>query len=315
MVRLILILAPAAAFGGAKAIEEILVPYAMVRQEKFFLSKRKRSVSVSIGQEHVGIAFIVIFVVLGFNLLQGLTLAGQIIQPASVATEYKNSNGVIQTYGQNGNDWYETFDWIQRETATSSVIASWWDYGYWLTLANRTIVVDNATLNSTQIGNIGAMMMSSPDYALKIASYYDIDYIVVLISAGSTNIDNDIGKIQWMVKIAEASGNLDKALGHPIESKNYFRYAADGTSIIGYDHDFFKSLIWATMTAGVDSNIVSQFQNQQIVKGAADYHPGFAPGYEIYSQIFTQAHMSGNQFVRIMHIDWNAAERLVGVSK
>jgi dolichyl-diphosphooligosaccharide--protein glycosyltransferase len=311
MVRLILILAPAAALGGAKAIEEILLPYAMVRQEKFFLSKRKRSVSVSIGTEHVGVAFIVIFAVLGFNLLQGLTISNQIIQPSSVSQSYKTPTGIVD-YG----DWFETFDWIKRETPTTSVLASWWDYGYWLTLANRTIVVDNATLNSTQIGNIGALMMSSPDYALKIASYYDIDYVIVLLAAGQTGLDNDIGKIQWMIKIAEASGNLDKDLNNPILSKNFFKYAPDQVSIQGYDKDFFKSLIWAIMTDGVDESVLNGFKGNAIVKDTLPgYTTGFAPGYEIYRQIFVESHMSANKFVRVMKIDWDAAERLVGVSR
>ena len=310
MARLIVLLAPPAILAGAKAIDEILTPYAMIRQEKFFLSKRKRSVSVSVGKEHVSVAFIVVFTVLAFNLIQGLNVSGQIIQPASIAMEYKTPQG-IQSYG----DWYETFDWLQRETPTSSVVASWWDYGYWLSLSNRTLVVDGATLNSTQIGNIGAMMMSTPDYALKIAAHYDIDYVVVLLAAGQTGLDNDIGKVQWMVKIAEDNGNLATQLGHPIQSKNFFKYASDGKSILGYDKDFFKSLIWAIMTGpGVSSQVVSSFKQQNVVKDTVT-STGFAPGYGIYSQIFVQAHMSQNQFVRVMKIDWNAAEKLVGVSK
>lgn len=311
MVRLILILAPAAALIGAKAMEETLLPYAMVLQEKFFLSKRKRAVSKSIGNEHVGMAFIVIFLVLAFNLFQGITLSSQILSPSSVTLSYKTPGGIVE-YG----DWFETFDWIKRETPTSSILASWWDYGYWETLANRTTVVDNATLNSTQIGNIGAMMMSSPDIALKIASYYDINYIIVLVSAGQSQLDNDIGKIQWMIKIGEASGSLDKALGHPIVSDDYFKYNADG-GIIGYHNKFYSSLIWAIMTHDVDDNIKTGFSSNPIVKDTIiDGGFGFTEEYEaIYSQIFVEAFFSTNKFIRVMEIDWDAAERLTGISR
>ena len=310
MARLIVILSPPAVLAGAKAIDEILTPYVMIRQEKFFLSKRKRSVSTSIGKEHVSVAFIVVGLVLVFNLLQGLSVDQQIIQPASIAMEYKTPNG-IKSYG----DWYETFDWLQRETPTSSVIASWWDYGYWLSLSNRTLVVDGATLNSTQIGNIGAMLMSSPDMALKIASYYDIDYIVVLLAAGSTQLDNDIGKVQWMVKIAEDDGNLATQLGHPILSKNFFNYASDSKSILSYDKDFFKSLIWSIMTRPeVGTSIINSFKGQQVVSSTLTT-TGFAPGYAMYSQIFQQVHLSHWSFLSVTKINWDAAERLVGVPR
>ena len=310
MIRVILIMAPAASLGAAKAIEEILEPFAMVRQEKFFLSKRKRSVSVSIGQEHVSIAFFVIFIVLGINFLQGLTVSSQIIQPASITIGFKAPNGAVTTY----DDWYQALDWLQRNTPQNSVIASWWDYGYWLTLANRTLVVDGATLNSTQVGNIGALFMETPDVALKIASYYDIDYIVVLVSQGLSNLDNDLGKVQWMVKIAESSGNIDKALGAPIQSKNFFSYDSQG-QLSGYTNATFKSLIWALMTDTSYSNsqTISNFQSQSIVSGSPDLTTGYQTGYEIYRQIFQEGHMSSNGIVNIIKINWNAARQLVGV--
>lgn len=312
MVRLILILAPAASFGAAKAVEEILYPYAMVRQEKFFLSKRKRSVSVSIGVEHVSVTFIIMFIVLGFNLLQGLTIAGQIIQPASISMEYKQPNGQIVSYG----DWYQALDWMHRNTPQNSVIASWWDYGYWLTLANRTLVTDGATINSTQIGNIGAMLMSSPDYALKIASYYDINYVVVVVAGGSVNLDNDFGKVQWMVKIAEANSNLDKVVGNPINQSNYFNFASDGKSITGYKGDFYKSLIWGIMTDNVDSNTWSNFQNNQLLTNPTQ---GYQSQYDGYKRVFQPVDMGTNgmtthNYIRIIKIDWQAAQKYYGVS-
>ena len=310
MIRVILIMAPAASLGAAKAVEEILEPFAMVRQEKFFLSKRKRSVSVSIGQEHVSIAFFVIFIVLGINFLQGLTVSSQIIQPASITIGYKAPNGTITTY----DDWYQAIDWLQRNTPQNSVIASWWDYGYWLTLANRTLVVDGATLNSTQVGNIGALFMETPDVALKIASYYDINYIVVLVSQGLSNLDNDLGKVQWMVKIAEASGNIDKALGAPIQSKNFFSYDSQG-ELSGYSNATFKSLIWALMTDTTYSNsqTIKNYQSQNLVSGSPDLTTGYQSGYEIYRQIFQEGYLSSNGIVNIIKINWNAAQQLVGV--
>lgn len=314
MARLIIIIAPPAALAGAKAIDEILLPYAKIRQDNFFLSKRKKSVSVSVGKEHVSVAFIVIFTVMAFTLLQGLTVDNQIIQPASIGLDIPQSNGTTTHLG----DWYETFNWLNRETPTTSVIASWWDYGYWLSLSNRTLLVDGATINTTQIANIGAMFMSTPDIALKIAAYYDIDYIVILLADGSLSLDNDLGKVQWMVQIAAANSNLAPDLGHPIENKNFLVYSKDGKSVIGYDNDFYKSLIWACMTSGVSQTIVNNLEQtpgSPLYSTYTGKSTGFASGYAVYSQIFTQAHMSSNSIVRIMKINWPNAEKLVGVSK
>ena len=182
--------------------------------------------------------------------------------------------------------------------------------------------MDNATLNSTQIGNIGAMMMSTPDIALKIASYYDINYIIVLVSRGQQGFDNDIGKVQWMIKIGEASGTLDHALGAPIVSKDFFNYADDNDAIIGYDNKFFSSLIWAIMTHYDDDDLVGDdiqraFSSNPVIRDTiGSYGYGFASQYEeVYSQIFKEAYFSSNQLVRVMEIDWDAAERLTGISR
>lgn len=310
MVRLILIFAPAAALVGAKALEETLIPYAQVFQERFFLSKRKRAVSTGIRNEHVGAAFVIIFLVLIFALFQGVTLSQQILQPASVSLEYNTDQGLV-TFG----DWYETFDWFQRETATTSVISSWWDYGYWERLANRTVMVDNATLNSTQIANIGAMLVGTPDLALKIASYYDIDYVVVLLAGGRQGADNDLGKVQWMVKIAEDQSNLAPKLGHPIDQENYFEFADyGGGGITGYQGDFFKSLIWAVMTEGVSETVYNNFAQNQIISEQIT-NQGFHPDYAIYKNIFKEAFMSTNEWVRVFQVDWDAAEQFVGMTK
>ena len=31
------------------------------------------------------------------------------------------------------NDWYDAMEWLKENTSEDAVIASWWDYGYWIT--------------------------------------------------------------------------------------------------------------------------------------------------------------------------------------
>ena len=69
------------------------------------------------------------------------------------------------------SDWIQTLQWVSQDTPTNSVIISWWDYGYWFAvMGNRTTVVDNATLNSTRIAEVGRLLMSNPTQAASIAA-------------------------------------------------------------------------------------------------------------------------------------------------
>ena len=36
------------------------------------------------------------------------------------------------TFHPAGNDWLETLEWIKINTPENSVVAAWWDYGYWI---------------------------------------------------------------------------------------------------------------------------------------------------------------------------------------
>ncbi|MDF2428946.1 MAG: hypothetical protein OPY07_06830, partial [Nitrosopumilus sp.] len=30
------------------------------------------------------------------------------------------------------NDWLDALDWMKKNTPKDAVVASWWDYGYWV---------------------------------------------------------------------------------------------------------------------------------------------------------------------------------------
>ena len=67
------------------------------------------------------------------------------------------------------NDWPHAMQWLKENTPEDAVIASWWDYGYWIsTLAERKTLADNSTLLDWQIRKIAAMYMSTPEDAWRI---------------------------------------------------------------------------------------------------------------------------------------------------
>ncbi len=114
------------------------------------------------------------------------------------------------------NDWLETLEWIKMNTPKDSVVASWWDYGYWIsTVAERTTLIDNATLSTWQIQKVAEIFMSTPDEAWNLLTGWDVDYVVVYVAAqrldgnydGNSlyvlNGGGDESKISWFMRIGD----------------------------------------------------------------------------------------------------------------
>jgi asparagine N-glycosylation enzyme membrane subunit Stt3 len=97
---------------------------------------------------------------------------------------------------------------------STDVVCAWWDYGYWLTLmGNVTTLADNATINTTQIENIGFIFMANETQALEMLKLYDAKYILVftVLAISSTSSGTyqaypvnlgDEGKWAWMARIS-----------------------------------------------------------------------------------------------------------------
>ncbi len=110
-------------------------------------------------------------------------------------------------------DWVNALEWISKNTPDNSVIASWWDYGYWITtLGNKTSLADNATINQTRISTIAKMFMSDEQTGIKLAQGMKADYILVYIVANRISGGNDTSfytlgsggdesKKQWFIRI------------------------------------------------------------------------------------------------------------------
>jgi len=75
------------------------------------------------------------------------------------------------------SDWIDAMDWLKHNSLEDSIIASWWDYGYWITtLSERTTIVDNATLNDWQIKKMAYALITTPENSWQILnSHYTED--------------------------------------------------------------------------------------------------------------------------------------------
>lgn len=112
------------------------------------------------------------------------------------------------------SDWINALDWISKNTPKNAVIASWWDYGYWITtLGNRTTLADNGTLNQTRIQTIAKMFIDKPEDGIKVVRQLKADYILLYIvgqrlgsgpngtSFYSLGSGGDESKKQWFMRI------------------------------------------------------------------------------------------------------------------
>ncbi len=127
-------------------------------------------------------------------------------------------------YGVSTNDWKEPLEWMKNNTPEDSVVAAWWDYGYWIsTMSDRATLVDNATLNSTKIAKIAKTLLSPPDEAWNTFQDMGADYVVVFVAGQRIdegqdepvyllNGGGDESKKQWFMRIAKVP--LQKYL-HP----------------------------------------------------------------------------------------------------
>ena len=174
-------------------------------------------------------------------------------------------------YPVSTNDWLESMEWIKTNTPKDAVIASWWDYGYWIsTLGERATIADNSTISTIVIQNLAKMLMNSPEEGWQMLRDMQADYVVVFVSGQRLTADNedqalyvlqgggDESKKQWFIRIAE------EPLMQYLQS--------DG--ITGTDY-FWNDTLLGKMFPFTPLAYINFQTNEQ----SATYQPGFTPIY------------------------------------
>jgi dolichyl-diphosphooligosaccharide--protein glycosyltransferase len=216
MVRLLVIFAPAFSLLVATGILGILKPfYTLLREAPHLAVKTKRGLA-RVSKEYSGVAIFLVFLL----ILTNLAFSPQ-------------SGGVPRVYGQAyapitisaaslpiapaapAPEWLNMLSWTQNNLQSTTVVCSWWDYGYWLgILGNVTTLADNATINGTQIENIGFTFMANETQSLQMLEKYNAKYILVFITIRIGQSSNqqyyvanpggygDEGKWMWMARIS-----------------------------------------------------------------------------------------------------------------
>ena len=186
MVRLLAIFAPAFALLAAGGVVSILKPfYTLLKEAPRIVVKTKRGIA-RVSKEYSGIAIFLVFIILLTNLAfmpqnSGIPrVYGAAYSPIAISASSLPiaPNGPVK-------EWSDMLAYTNSNLNSTDVVCAWWDYGYWLgILGNVTTLADNATVNSTQIENVGFIMMANETQSLKMLRKYDAKYILVFETLG-----------------------------------------------------------------------------------------------------------------------------------
>lgn len=231
MVRLMLVLAPAACVLGAIGISQTLKTFVGVIKQRAKESKkpqRKGAESSGIPTEVAAVMIIGIAFLLVFYTIHCIWVTSEAYSSPSIVLAARGHDGGRIIF----DDFREAYYWLSHNTPRNAKVMSWWDYGYQITaMANRTIIVDNNTWNNTHIATVGKAMASSEPEAYKIMKRLDVDYVLVIFGGVTGYSSDDINKFLWMVRIA---GSVDPKVREVdyLSPKGEYRIDREGSPIM-----------------------------------------------------------------------------------
>jgi dolichyl-diphosphooligosaccharide--protein glycosyltransferase len=290
MVRLLILLAPAFAMLASMGIIGISKPFVELLKEPPRLNVKKKFGLEHVGKEFSGAAIFLIFIVLMTNLAFAPQTGGVpkvYRQSYSPVTITAGSLSIIPN--EPVREWLDMLQYVNNFQNSNIVVCSWWDYGYWLSLlGNVTTLADNATINATQIENIGFSFMANESNSLNMLKKYNVQYVLVFVTidANGAWIDwagGDNGKWTWMAKI---SGNARQRF----IDQGFIDEASSWTNETTFGN--FTNSAWTWNDVGTNSTVYKLMSYGRIVW--ADVN-GVTPTDTTYAQpeYFTEEFFSG----------------------
>ena len=206
MVRLLVLMAPAFSLLAAIGVMGVLRPFGILLSKEPKITTKKKYGVGYVGKEFSGAAVFLVFLVLMTNFafpMQTATVYQQVDTPVTITAA-----SLPIAPNEPVREWYDMVTWVNNNLESTTVVCSWWDYGYWLTvLGNVTTLADNATVNRTQIENIGFVFMANETQALQMLKLYNVSYVLVFVTIDTQGrwVDwggGDNGKWIWMASIS-----------------------------------------------------------------------------------------------------------------
>ena len=165
-VRLLILVAPVMALLGGLALSKIMSNVRTVLMQQ--IDKKSRA---AILNKYYGILVIAIVIVamapIAYTNLRGADRPAMIVS-ASTGVNYEIP------------DWMQALAWMRDNIPQDAIIGTWWDYGYWINvIANKSVVDDNSTSNSTQIALVAEAFLNNETIALRNFKAMNVSYVVV----------------------------------------------------------------------------------------------------------------------------------------
>ena len=293
-VRLTLILAPALCILWALALVRIMRPFITLLREKPLTFKTRMRIEGHVGREFSAAFIVLIFLLLTLTFVFPSTesrLRGEpfprVLEQAYVPVTIAAASLPVKP-DQTAPDWFDTLSWMRYNLPPDAVIASWWDYGYWITtISDRRSLVDNATFNTTQIEQVGLMFMSNETGAVAVLDNFNnlgnssrarelygssmkVDYVVAFFTFN--NQGNDVGygeesKWRWMANIAFKDLNANERFGNFSLGRDWSDTNSDGQATQDelIDNPLGQSTtLYAMMQYGKSRRVTSITANEPI---------------------------------------------------
>ena len=237
-----------------------IITHEFFKKQSF--DKKKFSSSQKSITKIVYVAIIVILFIVPLSLPNSASWVLGVKGPPTILNGGTNYN--IAT-----SDWPDALAWLKNNTPEDSVVAAWWDYGYWITtLGERTSLADNATMDPFQIEKIAKMFLSTPDDAWRQLNEFGADYILVYVAATRITGEGqdptlyllqggaDESKKQWFMRIA----------GEPVSKYVH----PDGTSGTNF---FWDNTVLGKLFPYTPVAYANFATNQQLDRWQAGYTP------------------------------------------
>lgn len=202
MTRLFLILSIPASFMAAFGLRELISPLMKAILLKADPRRVKRRGPLQgISRELAVLLSVFIFAAYIPTLM---TTAQSSSGPTALASSAFPGRFVDYGYPK---DWLQALSWMGDNLPDDVIVASWWDFGYWIeAFANKTTLADGATLSSYHIGKIGRIFMLNYTESMEILKSLDVTHVLTYATLNPNNLEEEWPyglnvKWSWMVQI------------------------------------------------------------------------------------------------------------------
>jgi len=256
LVRLTLLLAPVMATLAAITVVELGKPAMDIIQQAVIFPRRKLRFTSRVSREFsLGILLIIMILVVPtfINAVQSA------YTPTTIASASLPVRAAVP-------DWLEALSWMNNNLPHSSVVFTWWDYGYWITVnTGLSTLSDNGTGNTTAIQDIATGFMLNESLAVQLMRQERVTHVAIFISynrglCGSNGPPfcgyGDDSKWYWMVRIGNNT-QINTPMGvATVSYRQIITNPSTGAS------DYHRIVTIGNKTS--NERITSNYQNVQI---------------------------------------------------